>query len=104
MTLKTGAKQANRGKFKPGQSGNPGGRPRGYAELTRKRVGQDGQPIIDTLMLIAYGEQADIKKTLGAPASIKDRLTALQQLKEHGWGKDTQGIDVGGVVVLKWQT
>lgn len=65
--------------FKPGQSGNPGGRPRGLARMTRDKLGDDG----DVLVEFWLGVMND------PSAKLPDRLTASKLLAERGWGRPT---------------
>ena len=70
-----------KGQFKPGQSGNPGGRPKGYAEITGAAR--------------AHGE-ASIK-VLAEALKHKDhriRIVAAQSLLDRGYGKPAQSIAV----------
>ena len=74
----------NNGRFQPGQSGNPGGRPRevGHVrELARQRT----EKAVETL--------ATIMEDTKAPASA--RVTAAQALLDRGWGRAPQTLNVG---------
>lgn len=75
------ANPKGKGGFKPGQSGNPGGRPKGYAE------------IIDAAR--AHGEAAI--SVLVASLTDKDarlRVAAAQALLERGYGKPAQHLSL----------
>jgi hypothetical protein len=63
--------------FRPGRSGNPGGRPRSLAKATRVLVGEDGMALVQLWWDIARDE------TRGD----SDRLEASKLLAERGWGK-----------------
>ena len=63
--------------WKPGQSGNPGGRPKGLAKATREVVGDDGLPLAELWWEIAN----DPKR------KDSDRLEASRLLADRGWGK-----------------
>jgi len=65
------------GTFAPGESGNPGGRPRGLARPARKLVGDDG----DALAQFWYETMNDKQ------ARTADRLEASRLLANRGWGK-----------------
>ena len=75
----------NGGKWKPGQSGNPGGRPKGYGEV-RELARQHTDKAIDTLAGIMYDDKA--------PASA--RQAAAEALLNRGWGKPETTVNVGG--------
>jgi hypothetical protein len=63
--------------FRPGQSGNPGGRPKGLARATRELLGDDGLTIVKLWVGIMNDPN---RKT-------RDRLEASKLLAERGWGK-----------------
>ena len=63
-SLKRGG-TANLTPFPPGQSGNPGGRPKGVRCLIRSKVGENAEQLVDYWLLIALGSDAEVKKTLG---------------------------------------
>jgi hypothetical protein len=63
--------------FKPGRSGNPGGRPQGLARATRELVGEDGMKLAELWWTIA---QDEMQRT-------SDRLEASRLLADRGWGK-----------------
>jgi len=63
--------------FRPGQSGNPGGRPKGLAKATRELVGEDGMKLVELWWDIARDETR----------RDSDRLEASKLLADRGWGK-----------------
>ena len=71
----------------PGQSGNPGGRPKlgvALADKVRKAT-KDGNTIVKLLVQIAEG---------GLEAKISDRLAAAEMLLSRGWGKAVTQMEV----------
>jgi Family of unknown function (DUF5681) len=63
--------------FRPGQSGNPGGRPKGLAKATRELVGEDGMALVELWLEIA----------MDPLCRAADRLRASELLADRGWGK-----------------
>ena len=67
-------------KFKPGQSGNPGGRPKGFAEV-RELARDHTVAAIEKLVAIMTTGQSE-----------QAQLLAANSLLDRGWGKPTQPI------------
>jgi hypothetical protein len=63
--------------FHPGQSGNPGGRPKGLARATRELVGDDGMKLAAFWLSIMDDPMR----------RDSDRLEASRLLADRGWGK-----------------
>lgn len=63
--------------WKPGQSGNPGGRPKGLQRATRELVGDDGISLAK--FWVAMMENAKVP--------WNTRMAASMALAERGWGK-----------------
>jgi hypothetical protein len=63
--------------FRPGRSGNPGGRPKGLAKATRELVGEDGMK--QAAFWLSIMEDSLRRDS--------DRLEASRLLADRGWGK-----------------
>jgi hypothetical protein len=63
--------------FAPGQSGNPGGRPKGLTRRVRELVGEDGELIADYMLSVMTDEGA----------RTAERLEAARWLADRGFGK-----------------
>lgn len=75
-----------RTQFKKGQSGNPGGRPKGFAARVRELVEPDE----------IIGFALEIARNPGAKDA--DRISAFNFLADRGWGKAQQFIEMSGEV------
>lgn len=81
------------GTFKPGKSGNPGGRPKEAAEV--KALAQEyGAEAIDKLVALLRGEDDRVAKA------------AADSLLDRGFGKPGQAVEMtgadGGPLSLTW--
>jgi hypothetical protein len=63
----------------PGQSGNPGGRPRGLARRVRELVGDDGDEIVRFMF----------ETVTNSNARMADRIEAARWLGDRGFGRST---------------
>jgi hypothetical protein len=63
--------------WKAGQSGNPGGRPKGIARQAREAAGGDASKLLQVLLDVAADDSA----------KASDRIAAARELLDRGWGK-----------------
>jgi 2-hydroxychromene-2-carboxylate isomerase len=98
--MKTPANKAKSGRFQPGQSGNPNGRPKNpFGELIRKQT-NNGQEIVDKVLNILRNAEKNA-----------DVMWAAEWLRDTGYGKpaqaialtDTNGLDLGSLLSLTAQ-
>lgn len=96
-------KHTNLKPWRPGQSGNPGGRPKSLLGSVRDVCGNNGQRIVEALALIAFGTQTELRRQFGrsAASSTKDRLTALRELADRGFGRTISEATSGAVDQLE---
>ena len=69
----------------PGQSGNPGGRPKGLSRRVRELVGDDGHAIAEYMFSVLNNENE----------RTADRMEAAKWLADRGFGKATLVVDLG---------
>ena len=96
---RTGARP---GCWVPGQSGNPLGRPKGFAAAIKALCGGDDYPKIALgFALIAWGSKTARRKFFGAELEVTtaDRLRALTELRDSGPGKPAQPVEIAA----EWQ-
>jgi hypothetical protein len=81
------AGSGSRGRPLPkGQSGNPGGRPRGCGTLSWEET-RDGAELVKFVLAVFRDKRK---------ADLKLRLAALPWLADRGWGRPSQAPEVTG--------
>ncbi len=76
-TGNTERSKANLVKWKPGQSGNPSGRPKGIASKAREIIGDDPTELLKVLLEIAVNPRE----------KAADRRSAVESLLDRAYGK-----------------
>ena len=81
--------------FKPGNSANPGGRPKGLAELVRRET-KDGAELVRFMLGVLRGRKQPLRYRLEAATWLADRGfgKALQQMELSGPGSEPLTIRV----------
>jgi hypothetical protein len=74
-------------KWKPGQSGNPKGRPKTHDELRELIQAISSEPVLDKSK---YKRLETMLRSMFASKSAVDHIAVL----EHGWGKVPQQVDL----------
>lgn len=88
---------ANRsGQFRPGESGNPSGRPKAFASLIRAKS-VEGEKLVSFAFKVLDGEEVN-----GVKPSIELSFRALEWLADRGWGKAVQNVEHSGQLTHTW--
>ncbi len=82
-------------KFKPGETGNPKGRPVGLERRLKEQIGDNVPALIDALLSIALGDLDEVTGRRGPPTEeAKTRVTAIRELLDRLMGKPRQSLEV----------
>jgi len=88
--------------WKPGQSGNPSGRPKGTRDLAGYvlETTDGGKELVDALVSIARGVMPNVAVQEGSrprkdqQVRPADQLKALEMLLDRGFGRSPQQLDI----------
>ena len=88
--------------WKPGQSGNPSGRPRGTRDLAGYvlETTAGGKELVDALVSIAKGAMPNLAVQKGSrprkdqQVRPADQLKAIEMLLDRGFGRSPQQLDI----------
>ena len=90
-TTHAGFQKGNRHGFKPGQSGNPGGRPKS------KQITQAYQELLETVDRKSGKTWAQIIAENIVKEALNNNLAAVKEITDRTEGKAAQAVVVGGV-------
>ena len=102
-TMTTGnSPNNNLSPWKPGQSGNPSGRPQGTRDLAGYvlETTDGGKELIDSLLCIARGVTPNVAVQEGSRSRKDqkvrpaDRLKTIEMLLDRGFGRSPQQVDI----------
>lgn len=84
--------------WRPGQSGNPGGRPKKLANRVKELIGEDGARAIEALGAIAFGTPKQRRAIFGEALQpkVRDRREAIKELLDRGFGRAIQAVEHSG--------
>ena len=88
--------------WKPGQSGNPSGRPKGTRDLAGYvlETTDGGKELVDALICIARGVMPNVAVQKGSrprkdqQVRPADQLKAIEMLLDRGFGRSPQQLDI----------
>ena len=88
--------------WRPGQSGNPSGRPKGTRDLAGYvlETTDGGRDLVDALLCIARGVMPNVvaqegsRPRKGQQVRPADQLTAIEMLLDRGFGRSQQQLDI----------
>lgn len=76
--------------YKPGQSGNPGGKAKGLGRYIRERAGAEGKPMVDFALGVIEGKLPPELAKLKLRITLDHVQWACNYISDRGWGKPTQ--------------
>lgn len=82
--------------WKPGESGNPSGRPKSFASLIRAKS-VEGEKLVSFAFKVLDGKEVN-----GVKPSIELSFRALEWLADRGWGRSVQNVEHAGQIVHTW--
>ena len=87
------------GRWRPGESGNLSGRPKGLTAAVQEKAGKDGRKLVEDLWILVHATAAERESHFGEPVKVstKERLIAISELLDRGWGRPAAlvGVETG---------
>jgi hypothetical protein len=83
--------------FLPGQSGNPGGRPKSMAAIILEQRPTASEDLVEFWTLVAFGSPAAIQKKYGVKPTMRDRFAAVAELADRLHGRPVQAMEFDAV-------
>ena len=86
------------GRFQPGNSANPNGRPRLLPEL-KEHIRVRGQELVDRLFELVEAEPQLVRRgrrTVTVGPSHRERILAIRTLLAYGYGKPVLAVEISG--------
>jgi len=80
--------------FVPGQSGNPGGRPKSMAAAILEQRPTVSADLVEFWSLVAFGSATAVQKRFGVKPRIQDRLAAASELVDRLHGRAVQAVEI----------
>jgi hypothetical protein len=80
--------------FMPGQSGNPGGRPKSMAETILEQRPTTSADLVELWTTVAFGSAAVVQRKYGVKPRLQDRLAAAAQLADRLHGRPTPTLEL----------
>lgn len=81
-------------RFEPGESGNPGGRPRSLKEV-KEAIQLRGLDLVAKLLAMVDAEPQLVGKVMVGPSDDTKRLV-IRDLLDRGYGRPVQAVEVSG--------
>ena len=80
--------------FRPGESGNPGGRPPSMASVILEQRPTASADLVKFWTLVAFGSMTAVLRKYGAKPRLQDRLSAAAELADRLHGRAIQALEI----------
>lgn len=91
---RAGSGRDRQGRFLPGVTGNPGGRPKSMAETILDQRPTTSADLVDFWATVAFSSPAVVQRKYGAKPRLQDRLAAAAQLADRLHGRPAPTLEL----------